>query len=172
MADTKVIALRSRPLDMAILAFFAVNLLFITYIVDLEQLVIANPYHFSYPLWPPPVAVNAIHWWGSTYDPVLMARPAWWKVTIWIDAVFFGPFYLIAIYAFARGLEWIRVPALLWAATMLTVVSVILGEEAFGEHRTPQLAIVLFANAAWLVFPALVIFRMARETPFVGQGRA
>ena len=52
---------------------------------------------------------------------------------------------------------------------MLTVVSVILGEEAFGEHRTPQLAIVVFANAAWLVFPVLVIFRMARETPFVGR---
>ena len=89
MADTKVIALRCGPLDIAILAFFAVNLLFITYVVDLEQLVIANPYHFSYPLWPPPVAVDAIHWWGSTYDPVLMARPAWWKVTIWIDSLFF-----------------------------------------------------------------------------------
>jgi EXPERA (EXPanded EBP superfamily) len=153
-------------LDVAIVAFIALNLFFITYMVDLEQLVIADPYHFSYPVWPPRFAVDAVHWWGSTYDPVLMARPAWWKVTIWIDALLFGPFYAAAIYAFVRRRDWIRVPALLWAATMLTNVAVILGEEAFGEHRTPKLAIVLLANAGWVVFPLLVLYRMAREKPF------
>jgi hypothetical protein len=163
---------RRRPLDLAIVAFFAVNLLFITYVVDLEQLVIADPHHFSYPLWPPPFAVDAVHWWGSNYDPVLMARPAWWKVTIWIDAVFFGPFYALGIYAFLRRRPWIRVPALLWAATMLTNVSVILGEEAFGEHRTPQLAVVLLANAAWVLFPLLVIYRMGRDQPFAAPAEA
>jgi hypothetical protein len=59
------------------------------------------------------------------------------------------------------------VPALLWTATMLTNVSVILGEEAFGVHRTPHLAIVLLANAAWVLFPLLVLFRMSRERPFI-----
>jgi len=118
---------RVRWLELAIVVFFAVNLVFITYVVDLEQLVIADPYHFSYPLWPPRFAVDAVHWWGQTYDPVLMARPIWWKVTIWIDALCFGPFYLVAIYAFLRRRPWIRVPALLWAATMLTNVSIILG---------------------------------------------
>jgi len=157
---------RVRWLELAIVVFFAVNLVFITYVVDLEQLVIADPYHFSYPLWPPRFAVDAVHWWGQTYDPVLMARPIWWKVTIWIDALCFGPFYLVAIYAFLRRRPWIRVPALLWAATMLTNVSIILGEEAFGEHRTPQLAMVVLANAAWVAFPLLVLYRMAREEPF------
>ncbi len=37
-----------------------------------------------------------------------MARPVWWKVTLLFDAVFFGPFYTFAIYAFVRGKEWIR----------------------------------------------------------------
>jgi len=74
--------------------------------------------------------------------------------------------YLVAIYAFLRRRPWIRVPALLWAATMLTNVSIILGEEAFGEHRTPQLAMVVLANAAWVAFPLLVLYRMAREEPF------
>ena len=155
-------SLRSRPLDIAIVAFFAINLLFITYQVDLEQLVIADPHHFTYPIWPPRFAIDATHWWGDTFDPVLMARPVWWKVTIWIDALLFGPFYAVAIAALVRGWAWIRVPALLWAATMLTNVSIILGEEAFGEHRTPQLAMVLMANAGWVIFPLLVIFRVTR----------
>jgi EXPERA (EXPanded EBP superfamily) len=100
--NRQIIPLSKRPRDMAIIAFFLINILFITYIVDLEQLVIADPAHFTYPLWPPPIAVDVIHWWGRTFDPVLLARPAWWKVTIWIDALFFGPFYIVAIYAYIK----------------------------------------------------------------------
>ena len=37
-----------------------------------------------------------------------MARPPFWRMTIWIDVIFFGPFYLFAIYAFIRGRNWIR----------------------------------------------------------------
>ena len=105
--NRQIIPLSKRPGDIAILAFFLINILFITYIVDLEQLVIADPVHFTYPFWPPPIAVDAIHWWGRTFDPVLLARPAWWKVTIWIDALFLGPFYFVAIYAYIKGKELI-----------------------------------------------------------------
>ncbi len=144
-----------------------VNLGFITYIVDLEQLVIADPNSFSYPLWPPGPLVDLVHWWGRTFDPVLLARPAWWKATIWIDALFFGPFYAIAIYAFARGKDWIRIPSVIWASVMLTNVTIILSEEAFGAFKTPQLPMVLLANLGWLVIPLLMLTRMARaEHPF------
>jgi len=162
LSGTPPVSLRRRPLDIAIVGFFAVNLFLVTYLIDFEQLVIADPYHFTYPVWPPAFAVDAVHWWGSNFDPVLMARPVWWKMTIWIDTLFFGPFYVFAIYAFVRDRPWIRVPALLWAATMLTVVTVILGEEAFGEHRTPRLAVVVLANLAWVVFPILVLLRFTR----------
>ena len=125
------IPLSKRPGDVLILAFFVVNLLFITYMVDLEQLVIADPAHFSYPIWPPPLVVDAVHWWGRTFDPVLMARPVWWKMTIWIDAIFFGPFYVFAICAFVKARDWIRIPGIIYASAMLTNVMIILGEEAF-----------------------------------------
>src|SRR5918911_507178 len=101
----RTIPLARRPGDIVILAFFLINILFITYIVDLEQLVISDPTNFTYPRWPPPPAVDLIHWWGRTFDPLLLARPAWWKVTIWIDSLFFGPFYLLAIYAYVKGQE-------------------------------------------------------------------
>src|SRR5260370_215495 len=47
------VQLRRRRRDWILLAFFALNLFFITYFVDIEQLTIANPFHFSYPLCPP-----------------------------------------------------------------------------------------------------------------------
>jgi hypothetical protein len=67
---------------------------------------------------------------------------------------------LIAIYAFARGKSWIRLISIVWASVMLTNVSIILFEEIFGEHATPELGRVLLANAAWLLFPIIVLRRM------------
>jgi hypothetical protein len=150
-----------RRLDWLILVFFLVNLLFITYQVDLEQLVIADPYHFTYPLWPPGPVVDAVHWWGSSFDPLVMARPTWWKMTIWIDVLLFGPFYAVAVYVFLTRRGWPRVIPICWAAAMLTVVTVIMGEEVAGPHRTPHLAVVALANAAWVAVPLLVLLRTA-----------
>jgi hypothetical protein len=156
-----------KKLDWFFVAFFVVNLGFITYIVDVEQLIIADPAHFTYPLWPPAKLVDLVHWWGRTYDPALLAREPWWRATIWIDALFFGPYYAFAIYAFVKKKNWIRMPSVIWASVMLTNVTVILFEEAWGAHATPQLPMVLFANAAWLIFPILMLIRMWQsEKPF------
>jgi hypothetical protein len=144
-----------------------VNLGFITYVVDLEQLVIADPAHFSYPLWPPPVLVDLVHWWGREFDPLLLARPAFWRMTIWIDVVFFGPFYAFAIYAFLRGRDWIRTPAIFWAGLMTANVLIILMEERYGQWATPEWGVVLAANLPWLLLPSAVVLRLARSAhPF------
>jgi hypothetical protein len=85
--------LSQRKRDVLILAFFAVNLVFVTYII-------ADPYHFDYPVWPLPFVVDLIYQWGSNFDPVLMARSMWWRMTIWINPIFFGSLYVAAIYAY------------------------------------------------------------------------
>jgi hypothetical protein len=161
----EVIPLSRRPIDIAIVAFFLVNILFITYIVDLEQLVIANPDHFTYPLWPPRPAVDAIHWWGRTFDPLQAARPVWWKMTIWIDDLLFGPFYVVAIYAYVKGKDWIRIPSVAYAGMLFAIVLIILGEEKAGPHTSPNFPVVLLANLPWLLFPILIVARMWRDAP-------
>ncbi|MBN1799535.1 MAG: DUF2781 domain-containing protein [Spirochaetales bacterium] len=169
------IPLKQRPLDVVILVFFFINILCITYIVDFEQ--IANPEPVvpgnspsSYPLWPPSALVNLVHWWGNNFDPVLLARPAWWKATIWIDALLFGPFYLIAIYAFIKGKEWIRLPSIIYSSVLWTNVTIILSEEIWGSHASPQLGIVLLANAPWFIFPVFIIARMWKtDHPFTSE---
>jgi hypothetical protein len=156
-----------KRLDPFFVAFFVLNLGFITYIVDVEQIIIADPAHFTYPLWPPARMVDLIHWWGRTYDPALLAREPWWQATIWIDALGFGPYYALAIWAFVKKKDWIRLPSVMWASVMLTNVTVILFEEAWGVHRSPKLAMVLFANAAWVIFPVLMLIRMWKsDRPF------
>jgi hypothetical protein len=167
MPERVPVPVRRRPWDLAFVAFFAVNLGFITYVVDLETLVIADPSDFEYPLWPPPALVDLVHWWGETVDPLLLARPPFWRMTIWIDVLLFGPFYACAIYAFVRGRDWIRLPAVFWAGLMTANVLIILMEERYGEHATPEWGVVLAANLPWLLVPALVLLRMGRSVhPF------
>lgn len=160
------VPLRQRRVDLLFLAFLAVNFGFITYIVDIEQLVIADPAAFDYPLWPPPPFVDLVHWYGETYDPLLIARPPFWRMTIWIDVLFFGPFYALALYAFARGRDWIRIPALVWSGTMMANVLIILMEERYGRHATDHFGFVLALNLPWLLMPLAMIARMRREHPF------
>jgi hypothetical protein len=164
------IPLSRRLLDVALIGFFAVNLLFVTYVISLEQIAIADPASFSPPRWPPGAAIAVIHWWERTFDPLLWARPAWYRATIWIDVLCFGPFYAFAIYAFVRGRDWIRVPTIIWGSMMLTNVVIILFDELRGVHATPHPAMVVGANAGWLVVPVLAIWRMARsDHPFTEE---
>jgi len=156
---------RRRLVDIIILIYLFFNLFFISYLFDLEQIVIINTSHFNYPIWPPRFIVDLSHWWGSNFDPLLNARPVWWRATIWIDAIFFGPYYAFAIYAFLKRKNWIRVPSIVYASVMLTNVTIILSEEIWGPLATPHLAAVVGANASWIVVPALILYRMSRE-PF------
>jgi EXPERA (EXPanded EBP superfamily) len=158
--------LRRRKADLIFVLFFAVNAGFITYVVDLEQLVVGDPRRFRYPLWPPGPLVDLVHWYGSHYDPLLMARPAFWRMTIWIDVIFFGPFYLFAIYAFVRGRNWIRLPALVWSGTMMANVLIILMEERYGRWAAPHFPLVLALNLPWLAMPFAVMYRLRKERPF------
>ena len=63
------IPLRERRADWLFVGFFLLNATFITYVVDLEQLVIADTARFDYPLWPPAPLVDLVHWWGTSFDP-------------------------------------------------------------------------------------------------------
>src|SRR6266566_5299914 len=147
----ETIPLSQRRVDIIIVAFFLVNLLFVSYLIDTEQLVIANPAHFTYPIWPPGPVIDAVHWWGNNFDPLLIARPIFFKVTIWLDNLLYGPFYLVAIYA----------------VSMISGVIMILSEEAFGQYHTSHLALVIAANASWIIFPLIILFRMGlNEHPF------
>src|SRR5580700_7828359 len=152
----RAIPLRERRIDWLLLGFFIVNLGFITYIVDLEQLVIPDRGHFEYPLWPPRAMVDLVHWWGDNFDPLLIARPPWWRATIWLDSIVFGPFYAVATNGLVKGNERIRMPAIFWSVIMFATVSISIFEELFDPNRTPAPFTVTIANIPSCVFPVLV----------------
>ncbi len=71
--ESKVHPFSRRKSDWIFVAFFLLNLCFVTYIVDIEQLIIPDPYYYyQQPPWPPAAMVNLVHSYGQTYDPVVM----------------------------------------------------------------------------------------------------
>jgi hypothetical protein len=91
----------------------------------------------------------------------------WWRATIWIDVLFFGPFYVFAIYAYIRGREWIRIPSIIYSSVMLTNLVIIFSEEFAGPNAAPRPFFVVLENLAWVLFPIYIIYRMWRSpAPF------
>ena len=167
--EQQTIRFSQRRVDWIFVGFFLINFFFITYIVDIEQITIPDPRNFEQPLWPPEPFIKLSHWYGSAFDPLLMARPQWWKMTIWMDSLFYGPFYAFAIYAFIKGRDWIRIPAFFYSGMMFMGVSIILGEEIAGPYATPHLSLVFALNLPWLLTPIFLTLRLWREHPFMNN---
>jgi len=159
--------LTRRIMDIIILVFFFINIIFICYLFDIEQLVVSGEQHTTgwatiiYPGWPPKFIVDLNHFVGQ-FDHGLLYRDPWWRATIWIDVLLFGPFYMVAIFAFIRGKNWIRIPSIMWATMMLTNVSIIF----IVEFTDPKYAggkplPIIAANLLWILIPILMIVRMA-----------
>ncbi|MHA1125066.1 MAG: EXPERA domain-containing protein [Candidatus Heimdallarchaeota archaeon] len=161
-----------KVLDIIILIFFFINIIFICYLFDIEQLVVSaedHQYITDYgfdewvaagmaPLWPPKFIIRLNHFVGL-FDQALMLRPTWWQATIWIDVILFGPFYIVGIIAFIRGYNWIRTPSIIWASMMLTNVTIIFIVE-FVEYFSPDWWKIVLANLLWILIPILVLLRM------------
>src|SRR6266849_5486356 len=68
---------------------------------------------------------------------------------------------------YIKGKEWIRLPSIIYAVSMISGVIMILSEEAFGQYRTSHLALVIAANASWIIIPLIILLRMGlNEHPF------
>jgi hypothetical protein len=72
----------------------------------------------------------------------------------------------LATYAFIKGRDWIRIPAIFYSGMMFAGVFIILGEEIAGPHATPHLLTVLALNLPWLLMPVFLTLRLRNEHPF------
>src|SRR5262249_21910772 len=115
----------------------------------------------------PAPLIDLVHNYGKALDPLLLARPVWWKATIWIDALFFGPFYAVSLYAYIYGRDWIRIPTVVWASVLMTNVTIILFAAGAGPSATPRLPLVILPSLRWLPVPIVALIRMWRNAhPF------
>lgn len=102
-------------------------------------------------------------------DPLFLHPPVWMRFVTGLSAFVYGPFYLVLVYAFIKGKNWIQLPAVMYG-TMISVITgvIVFGVEFFGEPewRCQNLGRFLPLNLPYVLIPILLIIRMRKENPF------
>ena len=150
--------------DKAFVAWFVIGTM-IGLCIDMEQVMISDPLKYgtspaTTPLWPPEPFARAVQWWGRHADALVLARPVWFQVAIWLEIFVQVPFYLMGIFAFTRRLNWVRIPAIVYSVVLLTIMPIVMGEQYFGEHATKKPWLVTSVYAAYVIMPLLVLARV------------
>jgi hypothetical protein len=115
-------------------------------------------------------------------DPVLIANPRAVQLIVGFgSAMLFGMFYLVLIYAFVRGREWIRLPAIFYAGMVVMGTGVYLGVGILGDaplfalacgpgsgfdYKAPSALMSIAVNVPYPLVALLLVARMWRAHPF------
>ncbi len=126
MSDT-VIPLKERKYDwFFIVAFLAFA--FTSFAADMVNAVTTPSPNHSY-FW----ARAVYDLYAVNNDPLLIANPTFLRAMCFISAFIFGPFYLVLVYSFVKGKNWIRPFALVYVGMIVESMLVLLAVEFIGD---------------------------------------
>ncbi len=186
MNDKNIIPLKERKLDyFFIIAFSA--FIFTSFAADLVNAVSKPSPHSSYFR-----ARTVYNLYAVNNDPLLIANPKYLRVMTFISAFVFGPFYIVLVYSFIKGKNWIRPFAFIYVGMIAESMIVLLIAEFTGdaalfeqicqggvkpaaelakaglnEALTVQAPFKFLAyNLPYKIIPILMGIRMRRHNPF------
>lgn len=150
--------------DRALMGWFVLGTA-ITYLIDMEQVLVTDPALYGLPgpltpRWPPAPCVHAVHWWGHLADKLVLARPTWYKAAIWLEVLVQAPFYVYAFIAFAQRDNRVRLPAIVYSTVLLTIMPIVLSEQYVGPHATDRPLLVTAVYGAYVLMPLIVLNRV------------
>ena len=153
--------LTRRPLDLVLVVFFALSALYgfafsIPEGLEMAPISADSPY--------PPF--RALHGWAAEVEPAHLDPPPSMVARSLLDGFVHSPFLLVLVYALIRGRRWIRIPALLYAASAVTNMLLYFHETFWGPHPPLDYAVYIPFNLPWLIAPLLLAYRMRRVDPF------
>jgi hypothetical protein len=154
--------LKARPLDAFLVASFVVFA--ITSFVYEQYIVFGVDLASSTDL-----VGRSWYWYAHSFDPVFLDPPLWLRIMCGIDAYLFGACYPAFIYAFVKGRNWVRIPALIYGSAIVYSTLVYFGWEFLdpANRAHANLLAVFIVNIPYTVVPLLLMWRVRHETPFV-----
>ena len=154
--------LRDRPFDLVLVCCFA--LFAFTSLVMEPYFVFGLGFHR-------PGDPFAAGWrfYAESWDPIFLYPPLALRLICGIDLFVFGPFYLVAIWAFVRQRTWIRVPGLLYVSAMIYSMVVYFGIEFIEERERANLLMVVLVNVPYPIVAMLLGYRLREANPFASR---
>jgi emopamil binding protein len=120
-------------------------------------------------------------------DPVLIANPRAVQLSVgFVSALLFGVFYLVLVYAFVRGREWIRLPAIFFAGMIVMGTGLYLAVGILGDaplfalacgpgsgfdYKSPNSLTSVAVNGIYPLLALLLAARLWRAHPFSRRAR-
>merc|ERR1719329_1115993 len=154
------------PMSHTVFKFFFASHIPATAIVDL-QVLLPKP-------WVPPFARNLLDFYvAQTQDHLMMTRPIWFKSLISLEVAFQFPFFFVAMYAFKKRKNWIRIPAIVYASHAVTQMAPILAAVLF-DPAVPDSKRALLSSIylPYLAIPLWLLIHMVRNPEPFGKDKA
>lgn len=153
-------ALRRRPVDIGLIAFFAVSVAY--------GLLFSLPEGLGVPVsadspWPP---LRALYAWAIAQEPAHLAPPPGLIASCLFDSLFQAPLLIALIDGLARARDWVRAPALFYAGAAVTNMFFYFFTTFAGPTPPPHPVVYLPYNLPWLFAPMLLAWRMRSPAPF------
>jgi hypothetical protein len=127
MSGIDVLPLRERKGDWIFIVFFSF-FVFSSFASDLVNGVMSPSPQSDY-FW----ARAVYNLYAVNNDPLLIANPSWMRAMCFLSAFVFGPFYVLLVYSFIKGKNWVRPFALVYAGMIIESMIVILFAEFAGD---------------------------------------
>jgi hypothetical protein len=155
--------LAKRPVDIFFIVVFSVFIITCIISDSVEGLGIPQVAH----------STNLLAQWNYTYashyDPLYQSEQVWLRFISGTSAFLYLPFYVILIISLAKGWNRIQIFAVIYATMIISLTAIpIFGDEFFGPaaDRTPNPAVFLLYNGAYVLIPLILLLRMRGPLPF------
>ncbi|KAF0978513.1 hypothetical protein FDP41_002333 [Naegleria fowleri] len=160
---SEVPSIFSRPLHLLFFFYFLSHIP-ITIFIDAQP--ILSPYLPQ--LYPPFLQQILKEQWIEPYQDLLMAKLPVWFASFGVCEIFVQlPFFFIALYAFVAGKNWIRIPAIIYSAHVMTTLVPIMAVFLFDKEYLNHNAFLLGTYSVYFIIPLLLLLNMVfYEKPF------
>ncbi|MEM7137658.1 MAG: DUF2781 domain-containing protein [Myxococcota bacterium] len=110
---------------------------------------------------------RANRWYGEiAQDHYFLADHDYLRINTGISGMIYGPFYVLLVYAFVTGRNWIRIPAFIYVGAMMHgMTEFVIAEYWIGPPPGKPLIFWLF-NGPYGIIPLLLAYRMRKPNPF------
>ncbi|MAG33685.1 MAG: hypothetical protein CL908_22635 [Deltaproteobacteria bacterium] len=143
-----------RPLDLALVAFFSVSVLY-GFLFSLPE-GLGVPVAADSP-WPP---LRSLHEWAVAEEPAHLAPPPNLIAACLFDGFFQAPALLFIIVGLIRLSAWLRPLGLVYAGAATTNMFFYFMQTFLGPHPPSNEAFYLAFNLPWLVAPIVLAIRL------------
>lgn len=154
-----------RPLDLALVAFFSISVLY-GFLFSLPE-GLGVPVAADSP-WPP---LRALHEWAVAEEPAHLEPPPNLLAACLFDGLFQAPVLLFVIFGLVRQRAWLRPLGLFYAGAAATNMFFYFTQTFLGDHPPPNVAYYLAFNLPWLIAPLALAVRVLVGKDLVARRR-